>query len=147
MNKKTQFIITLLIILSMASFSYNENIKGKLHEESKLKYNETNSPLNNTSILVYFCRSDGTFYRNVKTLSKNVYNSFIHKLSNISNLEISLSTLFEQKLQIMKDYGIIPEEISINDVIKTSRILNASKINFSFTHARSFVSHFAPIFI
>lgn len=147
MNKKKRVLMVSLAIIALLTTPYIQNIKAESNTIKSPLIKNTSPLEEDINILVYFSGTDGTFERNIITLSKNIYNTFLQKISDISNIDITLEDLFEQKLQLMKEYGIIPEHITLADLLDYSKIQQNNLLNFSIIQAHKFESKFAPIFI
>ncbi len=148
MNRKIKFVIIGVILCSMASIPIIETI----HADANYKiinqnHKQEKTSLNGINILVYFADKDGQFQRNVVKITKEAYNTFIKKISNISKLDLSLVDLFEEKIRLMKEYGIINNDISLSDIFDISDSMTNSLDNFSIINAAKFESKFAPILL
>ena len=147
MKKKKQVIMVGFTILVLLTIPCIQTIEAESNLIKSPLKKETNPILDDINILVYFSGTDGSFERNIISLSKDIYNVFLQKISDISNMDLTLEELFEQKLQLMKEYGIVPQHITINDLLDFSTYQQLNLLNFSIVQANKFQSHFAPIFI
>ena len=102
---------------------------------------------NDIQILVHYIDVDGNFQKFTKHISKVKYLQFIDEISDISNQAYDVINFLQVKLQLMKDYEIIPNEVSIQNIVDFNKIGDLGSKTLNVTESNSFVSHFAPIFM
>lgn len=148
MNRKIKLVVLGVILCSVASIPIIETIHANANYNLINQNQKQEKPaLNGINILVYFADKDGQFQRNVVKITKESYNTFIQQISDISKLDLSLVDLFEEKIELMKEYGIISNDISLSDIFDISNSMTTSLENFSIINAARFESKFAPILL
>jgi hypothetical protein len=140
-------VITPIVSSIQASQANNIlNINRSYIEKNNEKIpNTTNSDI--MKIMAYIKDKNGGFTRIYKEIPKTYYNQFIQQLSDISDQDLTLLQYFQQKLQIMQDYDVIPDDITLDSLLDLTKTSGLDIFSFNVTEVDSFISHFAPIFI
>jgi hypothetical protein len=136
------FLISLCILLTPSIQSSQINNEIKI-QNPIIDINNTN----NIKIIIYYLDNEGNFEKIIKILSKTNYQLFIDEISKLSNKITNFLEFINAKLEIMKKFQIISEEICINNIIDINRIQETDSNNLNLVDADSFVSHFSPLFI
>lgn len=111
-------------------------------------HSETIKPLNqNVNLLVYYCDKNQSFKKHVVTMKQETFTVFKRAISDISNKDLSLIELFEIKLNLMKQYDVINDDVRVNDILDISDETKTNLLNFSIINAEKFDSIFSPVFI
>lgn len=99
----------------------NENLKVGLSGSTNTKGDS-----GIVKISVYHIKKDKTYEKTVKELSKEQVDSLWKELKTIETKGLALVEIFDAKLQILKNYNLISNDLQLNDIIDVNK-LNESR--------------------
>lgn len=144
-------ILTFLVVITIIGTPIVQSkqlsyvIENEIIEVDHINKNDLNN--DDIKILIHYIDVDGKFQKFIKHISKVKYQQFIDEISDISNQTYDIIDFFQVKLQLMKKYEIIPNEVSIQNIVDFNKVGNLGSKTLNVTEADSFISHFAPIFM
>lgn len=135
-GKKFVFLlfVTMLFLSSpVASSNYPEN---KVSNDSDI-----------VKIGVYQVYRDGRIEESVETLTNTQCKDLMEKLQNQENLSMTLNERYDRKLAVLKEYNLIPLNITVEDIMESSSLKNTLAVENEVLINQPFSAHFAPIII
>ena len=73
-------------------------------------------------INVYHLKEDGTIDKAVKELPVNEHETLIGELNQVERSGKTLKEIFEEKLQILKDYKLVSNDLTLEDILDVEKL-------------------------
>jgi hypothetical protein len=98
---------------------------------------------------IFHIKGNGGFTKTIKEIPVDDHKEMMKKLAEIKDLNLTLREQFEEKLQILKEYEIVSNETTLNEILGVERLEDNGSDIFPFKVVvnENFQAHFAPIFI
>ena len=148
----TSIGMTLLLVLTSLSIPSAQSVEVDAKNQLTNMLNPIN-PRGETSksdtieIIVYQFQKNGDREKTEKKLTSKENLEMMNKLMQT---EISNSTpkeIFEEKLEILKEYKLISSKTTLEDIMDVEKLESYNSQSFNISEMEPFVAHFAPIFI
>jgi hypothetical protein len=142
-------IVFLLLMPISQSLFFNDEIQDSYNNltENDVNLNNYKSDDNLVEIHVSYVDIEKNYQKTIIKISKLLYENFIQELSDINNQDIDIIDYLQKKLQIMKNYKLVSDDIEIQNIIDFSKIGNLNTVDINISEVNSFSSNFAPIFL
>lgn len=128
------FVIILFLTSPFALASSHSSIK-KSNDSDLVK------------IGVYQVYRDGKIEETVKKLTNSQCKNLMEKLQNQENSSISLNERYNTKIDVLKEYNLIPLNTTAEDILEERIIKNTFAEENELIINQPFAAHFAPIII
>ena len=146
--------IGMTLILILTSFS----IPGAQSVEMDTKNQLTNIlnptyPVGKTSnsdtleIRVCQFQKNGDIKETVKKLTPKENLEMMDKMMQIELQNLTPKEIFEEKLEIMKEYNLVSDNTTLEDIMDVEKLESHNSQSFNRSDMTPFTVHFAPIFI
>lgn len=143
-NKIWIFSIGAAILLVLACFptSVSEPLRIEQENEQILSSREMTWDDEIIKIKVIHRKQDGTLEESVKEISKVKHEAMMTEIKSTAKAGLTLREVFEEKLQIIKDYGLVPDDLTLEDILDVTKLTEPIEEN----NGSSFSTGVAPIF-
>ncbi|MCK5458851.1 MAG: hypothetical protein KAI20_03095 [Thermoplasmatales archaeon] len=94
-------------------------------------------------INVYHLKEDGTIDKAVKKLPVNEHETLIGELNQVERSGKTLKEIFEEKLQILKDYKLVSNDLTLEDILDVEKLTEPIETQ----QFEDFEAENAPIFL
>ena len=84
--------------------------------------NEVNPESDTVTIKVYHFKKDGSLGQTEKVISKSDHELMMDELTQVGKSGEDIQEIFEQKLQILKDYEIVSSDITLEDILDVEKL-------------------------
>jgi hypothetical protein len=146
--------IGMVLLLVLTSFS----IPGAQSVEMDAKNQLTNmlnpmnprgktSKSNTIEMIIYQFQKNGDIDKTVKKLTSNENLEMMDKLMQTEISNLTPKEIFEEKLEILKEYKLISSNTTLEDIMDVEKLESYNSQSFNISEMEPFVAHFAPIFI
>ena len=98
-------------------------------------------------IRVYHIKEDKSFEVTVKNITSNENEEMMNKLIQTEISNLTHKEIFEEKLEILKEYELVSSNITLEDILDVEKLESIDHQSFNISEMEPFVAHFAPIFI
>ena len=141
--------VVLLLVFSSLSTLQSQSIRMNAQNTLKntLIPKEETENLDMIKIRVCHFQEDGSFEEISKELTSEENKEMMGKLMKT---EISNSTpkeIFEEKLEILKEYDLVSSNITLKDIMDVEKLEKYNSLPFNVSEMEPFLAHFAPVFI
>ena len=121
MKKKlciSSFLIIFILFMSSVPAFESQSIKNDLTKKTNdIIY--TNKP-DLVEMRIYRCRGNGTIEETIKKMSYDEKEEMMRRLIQTDILNLTLNEVFEEKLEILKEYDLVSNDIVLKDIINLS---------------------------
>lgn len=146
-RKICYFSISIAALLIISIFPNMQSISTTLdYETSQINISEEEQLLDTEPIMfkIYHIKGKGCSQLTKKSLTKAEINSLIDelKIADSEDKDATLTEIFEGKFNILKKYNLIPNGVTLEDIIKTKEFPSDYELVFG----KDFNATTAPIF-
>ena len=139
------FSIGAVVLLVLTCFPTNASqpiwLRGK---NSAIKTTKEMTGDSDTMLMnVYHLKEDGTFDKAVKELPVNEHETLMEELKKVERSGKTLRGMFEEKLQILKNYEIVSNDLTLEDILDVEKLTGPIET----TQFEDFKAENAPIFL
>jgi hypothetical protein len=141
--------MVLLIILTLFPISSSQSIES--HNKNTLT--NTLIPREKTwrsdmvEIRVCHFRKNRNYEEIVKELPHDDNEEMMNKLIQTEISNLTPKEIFEEKLEILKEYELVSSNITLEDILDVDKLEEYNSQSFNISEMKPFVAHFAPIFM
>jgi hypothetical protein len=96
-------------------------------------------------IRIYHIKEAGEFTKTIKKLKVATYQALIKKISETMDLNLSAKKQLEKRLEILKEYDLVPANMTLKDIIDVEKLEQGFPLEVIVNE--NFEARFAPIFI
>lgn len=90
---------------------------------------------------IYHIKEDKTYEKEIKVLTVEKSKAMWAELKSTEHKDLTLNEIFEEKLEIMKNYGIVSSEITLNEFVDVEKL----KQGYKSMQSQDFQAASAPI--
>ena len=109
-----------MVIMATIPIIDSQQLKNNFIKNCKSKKGDLNS--NIVKMNIYLYQKNGNFNRIVKELPVNIIDELMYKLNKIELSIGSYKKLFEEKFDILKEYDIISDNVTLNDIFDVNKL-------------------------
>ena len=141
--------VTLLLFFSAVSTPQSQSIRINTENILKNSLIPREETKNTDIITIKVCQfqKDGSFEEISKELTSEENNEMMDKLMKTEISNLTPKEIFEEKLDILKEYNLVSNNIALKDIIDVEKLEKHSSTGFNVSEMEPFVAHFAPVFI
>jgi hypothetical protein len=140
--------LVLITIPTINSEILSDNFEKSIEYNIELEILDENS--RKIELSIYHCKADGSVDVNNKIITFNDKEELIGRINQIAESKKSIKEIYENEIQILKDYNLIPNEILLDDIIDLEKIginLQDNILGFDNVTNQNFLAHFAPVLV
>jgi hypothetical protein len=108
---------------------------------------EKTSKSDTVEIRVCQFQKNGDLKETVKRLTSDENLEMMDKLMQTEISNLTPKEIFEEKLEILKEYDLVSSNITLEDIMDVEKLECFSSQPFNVSEMKPFTAHFAPIFI
>jgi hypothetical protein len=138
-------LLVLTYVPTLTSQPINKNAEGPL--TNILTPRVQTGIVDITEIRVYHIRENGDFEVTVKNITSNENEEMMNKLIQTEISNLTPKEIFEEKLEILKEYGLVSSNITLEDIMDVEKLESYNSQSFNISEMEPFAAHFAPIFL
>lgn len=146
--------ISMVLLLILTSFSTPSAQSIEMDAKNQLTNTlnpadsgEKTSKSDTVEIRVCQFQKNGDLKETVKKLTSDENLEMMDKLMQTEILNLTPKEIFEGKLEILKEYKLVPSNTTLEDIMDVEKLENYNSQSFNISQMKSFTAHFAPIFI
>jgi len=152
MNRKRGIIsfgiILLLVITSFPTFNSQSTdiiVKNSTNYQIKSKDNVKNSEIIDINVIQSWKKGDVKI--TTKKMTSYDKNEMMKKLMQINTSNLNPKEIFKEKLEILKEYKLVSDELSLDEIIDVDKFENKTSLNKIENTNENFMANYSPIFI
>ena len=144
--------MALLLVLTSFSIpgaqSVEMDAKNQLTNALNFTYpGEKTSKSDTVEIRVCQFQKNGDLKETVKKLTSDKNMEMMDKLMQTEISNLTPKEIFEEKLEILKEYELVSSNITLEDILDVEKLESYNSQSFNISEMEPFLAHFAPIFI
>ena len=138
-------LLILTYVPTLTSQPINKNAEGPL--TNILTPRVQTGIVDIIEIRVYLIKENKNFEVTVKNITSNENEEMMNKLIQTEISNLAPKEIFEEKLEILKEYELVSSNIKLEDIMDIEKLEGIDRQSFNISEMEPFVAHFAPIFI
>jgi hypothetical protein len=144
-RKKNLWVVSIVasMLLILTSFPV-VNIQSAKITSGKLILDDEED-LRLVELRIYHIKEGGKFTKWVRKIAWSTYKALVRALSESTDLNLTAKKQLEKKLEILKEYNLVPENITLKDIVDVEKLEQGFPLEVVVNE--NFQAHFAPIFI
>jgi len=141
-------VLTQILTPCTQSVEIENDPKNQLTNTENIKDPEEKTLKPDTiQIRVYQFQKNGDTDKTVKNLTSDENHEMMGKLMQTEISNLTPKEIFEEKLEILKEYKLIPNNTTLEDIMDVEKLESYNSKPFNRSEMEPFVSVFVPIFI
>ena len=146
--------MALLLVLTSISIPDAQSVEIEMDAKNQLTNTlnltdpeEKTSKPDTIQIRVYQFQKNGDMDKTVKNLTSDENLEMMDKLMQTEISNLTPKEIFEEKLEILKEYKLIPNNTTLEDIMDVEKLEIYNSRPFNISEMTPFVAVFVPIFI
>jgi len=144
--------MALLLILTSFSIPGAQSVEMDAKNQLTNTLNPTDSGEKTSKsdmIEIRVCQfqKNGDLKETVKKLTSDENLEMMDKLMQTEILNLTPKEIFEEKLEILKEYKLVSSDTTLEDIMDVEKLESYKSQAFNVSEMKPFAAHFAPIFI